>query len=530
MPQRCRGPPFATPSSTSTNQNGSTISASGVNPTPSPGPRVVGFSAPTWDLSGTGSPDERAEQPRSAPSTWHDERVAHFDLCIIGSGSTNTIPGRRLAGQKIAMVEGGTFGGICLNVGCIPSKMFVYPADLSRAPFRAAGLGVDLELHGARWPDIRDRIFGRIDAKSASGEKFRAEDRMITLFREPARFVAPLTLDTGSQGVITADRFVIGAGSRVVIPDIDGLSQVKYHTSDTVMRIDQLPESMIILGGGYVAAEFAHVFAAFGTRVTIINRSSMLLRKEDREISARFTELLSERLTVLRDTTVARIEQVGDGGVRAVIGTAEKQSTVEAELLLVATGRIPNGDTLNLAAAGVELDDKGFIVVDDHQRTTAEGVFALGDASSHSMLKHVANAEARVVKYNLLNPTAMIRSDRRFIPHAVFSEPQIAAVGLTEEQAHERNVAYRVGRAEYGDTAYGWAMEDTGHFAKVLADPVTDQLLGAHIIGPQASSLIQPLIQAMTFETPGRTAARDQYWIHPAMAEVVENALLDLKH
>jgi mycothione reductase len=456
--------------------------------------------------------------------------VPHFDLCIIGSGSANTIPGRRLAGQKIAMVEAGTFGGICLNVGCIPSKMFVYPADLARTLSRGARLGVDLEFHRARWPDIRDRIFGRIDAKSASGEKSRAEDPMITLFREPAHFVAPLTLDTGSQGAITADRFVIGAGSRAVIPDIEGLAEVRYHTSDTVMRIDELPDSAIILGGGYVAAEFAHVFAAFGTRVTVINRSSALLRKEDHEISARFTELASQRMTVLLDTTVARIEQLGDGRIRAVITTGDTESTVEAELLLVATGRVPNGDTLNLGAAGVELDDKGFIVVDDQQRTTAEGIFALGDVSSHAMLKHVANAEARVVKYNLLNPTAMIRSDRRFIPHAVFSDPQVAAVGLTEEQAQQQNVAYRVGRADYGDTAYGWAMEDTEHFVKVLGDPVTDQLLGAHIIGPQASSLIQPLIQAMTFETPARTVARDQYWIHPAMAEVVENALLDLRN
>jgi mycothione reductase len=455
--------------------------------------------------------------------------VPHFDLCIIGSGSANTIPGRRLAGRKIAIVEAGTFGGICLNVGCIPSKMYVYPADLARAPDRAAGLGVDLELHRARWLDIRDRIFGRIDANSASGEKFRAEDSMITLFRETAHFVGPLTLDTGSQGVITADRFVIGAGSRAVIPDIQGLAEVDYHTSDTIMRIDRLPESMIILGGGYVAAEFAHVFSAFGTRVTLINRSSALLRKEDHEISARFTELFSERVSVLLDTTIRRVDQLANDRVRVVITTGDTESTVEGELLLVATGRMPNGDTLNLAAAGVEVDDDGFIVVDDHQRTTAEGIFALGDVSSHAMLKHVANSEARVVKYNLLNPTAMIASDRRFIPHAVFSEPQVAAVGLTEDQAQEQNVDYRVGRAEYGDTAYGWAMEDTAHFVKVLSDPVTDQLLGGHIIGPQASSLIQPLIQAMTFETPARNAARDQYWIHPAMAEVVENALLDLK-
>jgi mycothione reductase len=456
--------------------------------------------------------------------------VQHFDLCIIGSGSANTIPGRRLADLQIAMVEGGTFGGICLNVGCIPSKMLVYPADLARIPPQAARLGVDLELRRTRWPDIRDRIFGRIDAKSASGQKFREDDPSITLFREPAHFVAPRTLDVGSSGRITADRFVIAAGSRAVIPDLDGLSDVDYHTSDTVMRIAELPESMIILGGGYVAAEFAHIFSALGTQVMVINRSAALLRKEDRDVSARFTELFSERATLLLDTTVDKVRQGSDGTIVITARTGGgPEATVQADLLLVATGRVPNGDMLNLAATGVEVDEDGFIVVDDHQRTTADGIFALGDAASHAMLKHVANAEARIVKYNLLNPSAMIRSDHRFVPHAVFSNPQVAAVGLTEEKAQEQDRAYRVGRAEYGDTAYGWAMEDTAHFVKVLADPTTDQLLGAHIIGPQASSLIQPLIQAMTFGTQARTVARDQYWIHPAMAEVVENALLDLK-
>lgn len=456
--------------------------------------------------------------------------MRHFDLCIIGSGSANTIPGRRTADLQIAMVEGGTFGGICLNVGCIPTKMLVYPADLARVPTQAARLGVDLELRRTRWPDIRDRIFGRIDAKSASGEKFREDDPSVTLFREPAHFIAPRTLDVGLSGVITADRFVIGAGSRTVIPDLDGLSGVAYHTSDTVMRIAELPKSMVILGGGDVAAEFAHVFSALGTQVTVINRSSALLRKEDREVSERFTELFTERATLLLDTTVDRVRKGSDGKIVITTRTGgEPTSTVEADLLLVATGRIPNGDSLNLAAAGVEVDEDGFIVVDDHQRTTAEGIFALGDGASHAMLKHVANAEARIVKYNLLNPSAMISSDHRFVPHAVFSDPQVAAVGFTEQKAREQNLAYRVGRAEYGDTAYGWAMEDTTHFVKVLADPTTDQLLGAHIIGPQASSLIQPLIQAMTFGTKARTVARDQYWIHPAMAEVVENALLDLK-
>jgi mycothione reductase len=197
-------------------------------------------------------------------------------------------------------------------------------------------------------------------------------------------------------------------------------------------------------------------------------------------------------------------------------------------VLLVATGRRPNGDTLNLAATGVEVDDDGYVIVDRHQHTTTEGIFALGDVSSHLQLKHAANHEMRVVRHNLLHPDAMVNSDHRFVPHAVFSEPQVASVGVTERQAREQGLDYVCATQEYGSVAYGWAMEDTEHFAKVLADPKTGHLLGAHIIGPQAATLIQPLIQAMSFGLTAHEMARGQFWIHPALSEVVENALLSL--
>jgi mycothione reductase len=201
---------------------------------------------------------------------------------------------------------------------------------------------------------------------------------------------------------------------------------------------------------------------------------------------------------------------------------------VTAEVLLIATGRRPNGDTLRLDAAGVQVDDQGYVVVDGHQRTTAAHIYALGDVSSPYQLKHVANHEARVVQHNLLNPDAPVSSDHRFVPHAVFSDPQVAAVGLTEAEAREQGLDYVTAKQAYGDVAYGWAMEDTDHFVKLVAERGTGRLLGAHLVGPEASSLIQPLIQAMSFGQSAAEVARGQYWIHPAMAEVVENALLAL--
>ncbi len=455
--------------------------------------------------------------------------MRHFDLCIIGSGSGNSIPDERFSDLNIAMVEKGVYGGTCLNVGCIPTKMFVYPADLATSVPLARRLGVDLSLQGVRTVDIRDRIFGRIDPISEGGEKWRASNPNVTMFRQQAHFTGPRTLDTGTGETITADRFVLAAGSRVYRPEIPGIGSVTVHTSDTVMRIDQQPESMIILGGGYVAAEFAHVFSAFGTRVTVVNRSAGLLVNEDEEVSARYTELARRQVDVRLGRRVDRIEPREGGRVAVTTVDADDvKETLEADLLLLAWGRVPNSDLLNLAATGVAVDDDGFVVVDSHQQTTAEGIFALGDVSSHHQLKHVANHEARVVQHNLLHPEAMVDSDHRFIPHAVFAEPQVAAVGLTEREARKRGIRYVTAVQDYGTTAYGWAMEDTDHFVKLVADPATGLLLGAHLIGPQASSMIQPLIQAMSFGLGVSEMSRGQYWIHPAMIEVVENALLAL--
>ncbi|HEX8509792.1 MAG TPA: mycothione reductase, partial [Propionibacteriaceae bacterium] len=358
---------------------------------------------------------------------------------------------------------------------------------------------------------------------------YRQSNPNVSLFRGQARFIGPRTLDTGTGEVITADRFVLAAGSRPVIPAIAGLDAVAVHTSDTVMRLAQLPTSMVILGGGYVGAEFAHVFSAFGTRVTVLNRSDALLRQEDEHISRRFTELLSRRVDVRLNCQVDRVEPAADGRVRVfTVDADDVKATVEADVLLVATGRVPNSDTLDLAAAGVRVDGQGYVEVDQHQLTSQPGIFVLGDISSRYQLKHVANQDARVVQHNLLHPDAMVTSHHGVVPHAVFSDPQVASVGLTEREAQQRAIPYVSAVQDYGTTAFGWAMEDTEHFVKLLADPSSGRLLGAHLVGPQASTLIQPLIQAMSFGLSAKEMARGQYWIHPALTEVVENALLAL--
>jgi mycothione reductase len=462
--------------------------------------------------------------------------VPHHDLVIIGTGSGNSILDRRFAGWDVAIVEKGTFGGTCLNVGCIPTKMFVHTADVAATPAEAARLGVDERLIGVRWADVRDRIFGRIDPIAAGGRAYRLEhpdNANVTVYEGQARFTGERRLEItrnvgGATETVTADRIVLAAGGRPRVPDLDGLAGTGFHTSDTVMRLEELPGRMMIIGSGFVASELAHVFSSFGVAVTVIGRSGALLRHEDVDISNRFTELAAQRWDVRLNRKEIRIERSPSGAVVLHVDGPGGREAIEADEVLVAVGRVPNTDLLDLDATGVKLGPSGHVVVDEYQRTTAEGIWALGDICSPYELKHVANHEARVVRHNLLHPDAPIAADHRFVPHAVFTSPQIASVGLTEQEAVERDAPFVTSTQDYAGIAYGWAMENTTGFAKLLADPGTGRLLGAHIIGPQASTLIQPAIQAMSFGLDARSMARGQYWIHPALPELLENALLNL--
>jgi mycothione reductase len=451
--------------------------------------------------------------------------VTHYDLAVIGTGSGNTIVDERFADWRVAILEESVFGGTCLNVGCIPTKMFVHPADLARDARHAPALGIDTSYDGARWREIRDRIFGRIDPIAADGRRHREQRPDADVYDGHATFVDDHTLDTGTGRQITADQIVIAAGSRVSIPDIPGLDEVDFHTSDTVMRIDELPRRMVIVGGGYVAAEFAHVFSALGTEVTQVQRSRTLLRDQDEDISRRFTEIAARQWDLRLETTPGKVVRRNGATVVSLSDGTE----VETDVLLMATGRVSNADRLGLENTGITVEG-GRVRVDEHQRTAVAGIWALGDVSSEHQLKHVANLEASTVQHNLLHPDDLVASDHRFVPSAVFTHPQIATVGLTSQAAREEGIEHVTATWDYADIAYGWAMESPPgeHFVKLLGTPDRQRLLGAHVIGPQASLLLQPLVQAMSLGSSPRDVALGQYWLHPSMAEVVENALLKM--
>lgn len=458
----------------------------------------------------------------------------HFDLVVLGAGSGNMVLDRRFASRSVALVEPARFGGTCLNVGCIPTKMFVHPADVARDARHAAHLGVRASVEDVDWAAVRDRVFGRIDPIGPAEHDRRQALSNTTVFDAAARFVGDRTLeltpvDGTAPTTIRAEHVVIAVGSRAVTPPIAGLETTPHHTSDTVMRLPSLPRRVVIVGGGFVAAEFAHVFSSYGSEVVQLHRGPLLLSKQDRDVAAAFTARAGRQWDLRLNTSAVSTEPCGDG---AAVTLADG-SRLEADCLLLATGRVSNGDLLDLPTGGVAADAAHVIQVDAYQRTTAPGVWALGDVANHHQLKHVANREARTVRHNLLHPEDMTVTDHRFVPSAVFTSPQVASVGLTEQAAQAAGTPYVAATHAYADVAYGWATEAEpigcgGGFVKVLADPSTGLLLGAHILGPEASLLLQPLVQAMVFGQPARTLARAPYWIHPALTEVVENALLDL--
>ena len=448
--------------------------------------------------------------------------VPHHDLVVIGTGSGNLVVDDAFSHLDVAFVEQeARFGGTCLNTGCIPTKMLAHTAGVADTVAGAGRYDVDAALRGVRWTDVRDRVVGRLEPIARDGRQGRVDTPWITVHTGHARFTGPLALDVDGTAV-TADRLVLATGSRPLVPPPVAGSGLPYETSGTIVRRDRPPRRLAVLGGGYVAAELAHVFAAAGAEIVMIEKAG-LLQQQDETVVEEYTALVRERY----DLRLGREATGLSGEPGALRLELDDGSAVEADTLLLAVGRVPNGDRMDLDAGGIEVDDRGLVVVDAHQRTTADGVWALGDVCQGVPLKHVANREAEVVRHNLLHPDDLVSAGHDPVPSAVFTSPQIAQVGATGQELRGAGTEHRTGLARYADTAYGWAMEDTTGFCKVLLDPAAGTVLGAHVLGPQAPTLIQPLVLAATLGIPARTLVERPYWIHPALTEVVQQALLD---
>ncbi len=445
-----------------------------------------------------------------------------FDMIVIGSGSGLEVSSEAAdRGLSVAVVESGPFGGTCLNRGCIPSKMLIHSADVMETIRRADLFGIKAQVRGVDWEFIVKRAVDTVDGDARTVEEGNRQHPKITVFKETVRFVEEKVLEVAGER-ITAGLIVIAAGGRPRVPEIDGLADVPFITSDEALRLPSQPRRLIILGGGYIAAELAHFFGALGTEVTIVHRGPLLLRQEDDDVADRFTEVYGRRFTMLLNTTVGRARRDGDEIVLEA-ATDGQTRTLTADALLLATGRVPNSDLLDVAATGVAVDEQGYLKTDEYLETNVPGIWALGDIVGRYLLKHSANLEAAYVGHNIFNQDSKVAVDYHAMPHAIFASPQVASVGLTERAAKEQGLPYVVSTYNYYDTAYGSSIEDKDGFVKALAQRETNEILGCHIIGSEASILIQEVVNGMRMPLTADAITQSIY-VHPALPEVVQRA------
>ncbi|WP_408958429.1 dihydrolipoyl dehydrogenase [Natrinema sp. 74] len=469
--------------------------------------------------------------------------MEEYDFIVIGSGSGLDVANVAAnQGLSVAVVEKGRLGGTCLNRGCIPSKDLLYHAHVMETVEHADEFGIDASVNDVAFADIVREVNDDVHGSSDSIQRGLRTSDAIDLYEAEARFVDDRTLelsDSAADGEqLRGETVLVAAGTRPAIPPIDGLETVEYLTSKEALQLETRPDHLLIVGGGYIAAELAQFFGAFGSEVSIVGRRPRLLPDADEEVAAAFTERYADRFDVYTGyeaasvsvadgslTVEARPFMYGEGSEANTDGgeatAAEAPVTVTGDELLVAVGRVPNTDALNVEAAGIETDADGFVETDEYLRTTAEGVWALGDIVGEYLLKHNANHEAQTVARNLFGE-ALEPVDYSAMPFAVFGSPEVAGVGLTEQELRAMDREYAKRTYRYEETARGSAMHAEG-FVKPLID-LEGELLGCHIIGPEASNLIEEVVVAMTAGTGTVHDIRDSVHIHPALSEVVQRA------
>jgi mycothione reductase len=454
---------------------------------------------------------------------FEDSFMEKFDIIVIGSGSGMLVASAAVEqGYKVGLVEGDKIGGTCINVGCVPSKMLIYPADVAATIQGASELGIKATLSEVDFQTIINRMHTLVINDTGHQAAAIQTTPNLTWFKEHGEFISDYTMQVGSH-TITAKVFFIASGARIAIPLIKGITNIDYLTSDSVLELKTQPKSIVIVGGGYIGMEYGHFFSAIGTKVSIIQRQNRILPEEEPEISELLRQELKNRIDFFTDFEAQEVRQ--QNGLKTLVAKSRVDNTIHefsAEALMIATGRIPNTDLLKPEKTGVKLDDHGFIEVNEYLETSKKHIYAFGDVIGKQMFKHAANYEAGLV-WNNSTHDHKVKMDYSATPHAVFTHPQIASVGLKQEEA-KKGYSILVGTAFYRDTAMGAAMGHPEGFVKVIVEKQTGKILGAHIIGAEASVLIQEITNAMV-TPPGDFGpiARGMH-IHPALNEVVQNA------
>jgi len=455
--------------------------------------------------------------------------MERFDVLVVGTGSGMNVASTAVEnGFKTAVVDNGPMGGTCINRGCVPSKMLIYPADVTALIGEASKIGVNASVNSIDFKNIMTRMHTLVSEDTGNQASAVEATPDMKWFKGTGEFTGDYTLKVDGQ-TLTAKMIFIVSGARVGVPKVKGIENVDYLTSDTVLELETPPKSLIIMGGGYIGVEYGHFFSGIGTKTTIIQRPQRILPEEEPEISDLLKLELQKRMDIFTGFEAVEVKQEGD--TKTVVARNRADGSLReftAEALMVAAGRVPNSDLLKPERTGVKLDERGYVKVNEYLETGKKNIFAFGDAIGKHMFKHVANYEASIAWHNAVHDHK-VKVDYSAAPHAVFSHPQVASVGLKEAEAKQLGHKILVGTAVYRDTAMGTAMGMPDGFVKVIVESETGRILGGHIVGPEASILIQEIINAMNTEDRSYVPIVRAMHIHPAMPEVVQQAFGNLK-
>jgi len=454
-----------------------------------------------------------------------------FDTVIIGTGQSGKPLALALgrAGRRTAVVEAQHVGGTCINVGCTPTKTMVASARVAYLARRAADFGVNAGAPRVDLAAVWARKQHVVEQFRAGGKRSLERVPAIDLVFGEGSFADARTvrvrLNAGGERLLTADRIVINTGGRPAVPDLPGLAAAGYLDSSGVMELRTLPAHLIVLGGGYIGLEFSQMFRRFGARVTVITREDRLIPREDPDVSAEVEKILAEDgVGIVKNTSTLRVD--GRGGVQVLVETPDGAREIAGSHLLVAVGRVPNSDHLNLAAAGVATDKAGFIPVNGRLETNVAGIYAIGDVKGGPAFTHISYDDYRVLRANWLEG-ADATIDGRYVPNTMFIDPQLATVGINEAEAKRRGLNYRVAKLPMASVARAIEMSETRGFMKAIVDADTGQILGCTILGIEGGEIMSMLQIAMMGRLP-YPRLRDAIFAHPTLAEALNNLFAPL--
>ncbi len=456
-----------------------------------------------------------------------------FDVIVIGAGQAGGPLAQAFAkkGRNVAIIEREHVGGTCVNEGCTPTKTMIASARVAYLARRSADYGVHTGSVRVNLEEVRARKREIVEDFRSSGHKGLVEADHVKLLMGEASFTDKTTvevaLNEGGSRTLTAPTIILNTGARPQQPPIKGLEQVRWLDSTTVMELAEVPEHLIVLGGGYIGLEFGQMFRRFGSEVTIVQRDGQLLGREDKDVADEVATILrDDGIRILLKADATEVEEA-DGRLHLRVKTAEGEETVTGSHLLVAAGRVPNTDRLNLPAAGVETDKRGFICTNDRLETSVPGIYALGDVKGGPAFTHISYDDFRIARANLVEGDEQ-SIEGRPVPYTVFIDPQLGRVGISEQEARERGRPFRVAKLPMSSVARAIETGETRGFMKAIVDGESDQILGCAILGLEGGEIMSVIQVAMMGKLP-YTALRDGVFAHPTLAESLNNLFTQLE-